>query len=395
MSDTVVVVLVVVGVLVMAAAILVPMWLNRRGEDDDPPGALGGLIRSRDFFLGKGEQGPVEPKLDRFDDEELDVDPTDGFRFDDNQRDIFEPAQEPVAEAGNDAPDAAYFDEGDGEYRRADDDARQIDFWVRIPGSDPVSRDAVLAIYRQQEYMLEHPHGIHGRNSATGAWSNLEKEPESANFTDLVLTIQLCDRSGPVSESELTRFSNLVFTLAESLDRAFKFQGTVEEALEQAQRVHRFCQRNDVFAIINICGEGDRRFRGPEVLRAVEGCGMRYGDMKIFHGPESAGGEPLYSLANMVKPGVFDLEKIKEFSTPGLTMFMSVPRSGNPGEVFSKMAYTARKIANLLGGVLHDQGREPLDDNAIKQLRRQVDDMAAEMSEKGVRPGSEEALRLF
>lgn len=381
--------LIILGIVGLAVVFAVSLYRDRLLElvrNSRPKmGSLGGsLVRSRDFFLGRtAERSGEEPRLGRITDaEQLDIhfEPTFDASDDDDpgQRDEV-PA--PVA-APNDKPQAA-------------GSVRQVDFWVRILGDEPVERDRILAVYREHEYLLEHPHSIHGRAVPSGKWCDLETQPESTNFTDVVMTLQLCDRTGPVDESELHRFTQLVLALSENLDRQFRLQGSVEQALEQAGRLERFCQEYDVFAIINICGEGERRFRGPEVLRAVEGSGMRYGDMKVFHGPDGAAGEPLFSLANMVKPGTFELDRIKEFTTPGLTMFMSVPRSQNPADVFSRMAYVARKIANQLGGVMLDQKKQPLTDASIKQIRRQVEDMGAAMADKGIGPGSEEALRLF
>ncbi len=396
--------LIILGIVALVVVVVATFWRDRVAglvsKARPRMNPLGGsLIRSRDFILGRAtdhradSQFTDEPTLGLLDEaEQMDIgfehrldesgELADSGDIDDVEARAASRPKPRVAPAA----DKAAADEGS---------VRQLDFWVRIIGDAPVERDRILAIYREHEYLLEHAHGIHGRAVPSGAWCDLEKQPDSTAFTDLVMTLQLCDRNGPVDESELTRFTNLVFSLSESLDRQFSFQGTVEEALEQAKRLERFWIENDVFAIINICGEADRRFRGPEVLRAVEGSGMRYGDMHVFHGPEGAVGEPLYSLANMVKPGTFELDRIKDFTTPGLTMFMSVPRCANPGDVFGRMAYVAGKITRQLGGVMLDQKKQPLDDAALKQIRKQVEDMGAAMAAKGISPGSEEALRLF
>lgn len=398
--------------------------------------SVGGLISPDEFVLRRGRlRGNREPTLDRLDEgaheppgfaergsirlddslfEDLDAQDLDAphqVTIEEAQarREAWEEARREVqheeqqrAHAAHPEPetreDVPQDDAGDspGEDPEEDHDSvRQLDYWVRIIGEDPVYRDHVLSIYRQHEYRLEHAHGIHGRLVPSGEWRDLEREPESSMFRNLVLTLQLADRDGAVTESEMTRFNNMVLELAEGLNRQFKFHGSVEEALAQARRVERFCLEYDVLAIINICGDGGRQFSGSEVLRAVEGSGMRYGKMKVFHGPDDSSGEPLYSVANMVKPGVFELDKMGDFSTPGLSMFMSVPRCPNPGDVFSRMAYVAGKITTHLGGVMLDQENNPLNERAIQRIRRQVQEIDRQMTEKGIRPGSEEALRLF
>ncbi|KAA3633324.1 MAG: hypothetical protein DWQ08_02060 [Proteobacteria bacterium] len=400
--------LILLGVVALAVVFAVSWFRDRgrrifHGKVPKVPPVGGSLVRSRDFFFGKPEKLDAdEPTLGRLDeefDEEFDSASVDAAEIAaEADTDLQRPGRPSPKVAPSQPPATQPPLVEEGEPMDAPDDegsVRQLDYWVRISGDEPVERDQILSIYREHEYLLEHAHTIHGRAVPDGKWCDIEHQPESTSFTDLVMTLQLCDRGGPVTESELTRFNNLVFALAESLDRQFKFQGTVEEALAQAVRLDRFCQDNDVFAIINICGEGDRQFKGQEVLRAVEGSGMRYGDLKVFHGPDSANGEALYSLANMVKPGFFELDKMKEFSTPGLTMFMSVPRCASPADVFTRMAYVAGKISNQLGGVMLDQKKQMLDDASVKQIRRQVEEMGQDMTRKGMAPGSEEALRLF
>ena len=397
--------LILIGLVVLVLIIIVSFWKDRFGGlfSRRGGGGLGGggLISTREFVLGDSEKAEpqaenVEPTLDRMDEQDADDDSFDDFFFDAGSDDTGDgPHQLTIGESmarrsagAEEADDEAFAEE-------SYESVRQLDYWVKIVGSDPVERDRILSVYRQQEYLLEHEHSIHGRIAPSGEWRNIESEDETATFMDVVLTIQLADRNGPVNSSEMTRFNNLVFSLSENLDRKFKYQSTTEEAMAQAERLEQFCEDFDVLAIINICAEGDRKFRGPEVLRAVEGSGMRYGDLKVFHGPEGASGEALYSIANMVKPGAFELDRMQDFTTPGLTIYMNVPRCPNPGDVFSRMAYVAGKIATNLGGVMKDQNNHVLDDRAVHQIRRQVEELGQKMTEKGMKPGSDEALRLF
>ena len=79
--------------------------------------------------------------------------------------------------------------------------------------------------------------------------------------------------------------------------------------------------------VINVMAPKAMRFAGNELLDVVLGCGMRFGDLNIFHRhlDESGGGPVLFSMANMVKPGVFDLNTMSAFETPGVSLFMSLP----------------------------------------------------------------------
>jgi len=397
--------LILLGVVVILLIFVVSFWKDRFGglfsnRSSNKRLGGGGLISSREFVLGSEEENTdradIEPTLDRMDVELEEPAPQfEGLLLDDDdgegprqlslgdalhRRAV---SQEETIEQEDDFPEESYSN------------VRQLDYWVKVVGDDPIPRDDILAIYRQQEYMLEHPHAIHGRLASSGEWSDIETEAEDEEFLDIVLSLQLADRNSAVNESEMTRFNNLAFMLSESFDRQFKFQSSSEDALDQASRLEQFSAEFDVLAIINICAEGDRQFRGPEVLRVVEGSGMRYGDLHVFHGPDGDDGEPLFSIANMVKPGVFDLEDMQNFQTRGLTMYMNVPRCKKPGDVFARMSYVANKIATNLGGEMRDQNNNALDDKSIQQIRKQVDEIGANMSAQGMQPGSYEALRLF
>jgi len=66
---------------------------------------------------------------------------------------------------------------------------------------------------------------------------------------------------------------------------------------------------------------------GSDVVVAAEKAGLQFGDMGIFHrmasGKASEG--PVFSMANMVKPGSFDMSKLDALETPGVTLFMTLP----------------------------------------------------------------------
>src|SRR5690606_29706238 len=79
--------------------------------------------------------------------------------------------------------------------------------------------------------------------------------------------------------------------------------------------------------IINVMAMKGEMFKGTALLDIILKCGMRYGDMNIFHRYSDNKGEGalLFSMANMVKPGTFDLDAMDTFETPGISLFMTLP----------------------------------------------------------------------
>ena len=80
----------------------------------------------------------------------------------------------------------------------------------------------------------------------------MEQESEDSRFGDIVVTIQLADRNGPIDDSEMTRFSALVANLSEGTGRGFTFMASIESAMEQANAIAAFVRYFDSVFVVNI-----------------------------------------------------------------------------------------------------------------------------------------------
>jgi cell division protein ZipA len=130
----------------------------------------------------------------------------------------------------------------------------------------------------------------------------------------------------------------------------------------------------DEVLIINVMARRGELFSGPELLENLVTQGLRYGDMDIFHRHESEDGRGkiLFSAANMVVPGTFDLSAMEDFATPGISMFLSLPISGDSLAAYNLMAGTATAIAEALGGELKDENRSVMTRQTIEHDRQRV-----------------------
>jgi len=273
----------------------------------------------------------------------------------------------------------------------------QIDFVVTLPGKGPVSRDTALGVYKQNEYLLEKPRHIYGLGYKTGLWSNLERAPEHSQYRSLALAIQMVDTKGPIGESELNTFSQLALKLADRLQRPTKFSMPFEEALVKAQELDEFCETNDVLASLNILSTGPTGFSGRAIDQAARQFGLQFGAMNIYHrkNDQALGCRHVFSLANLYKPGDFDPAKTDRFRTQGLTLFMNVPCAYQPVRVFDQMVEAAKGLCEQLNGRLEDHEHHQLTDQGIQVIRTQIERISAEMTNRGIVPGSATAMRLF
>ena len=120
-------------------------------------------------------------------------------------------------------------------------------------------------------------------------------------------------------------------------------------------------QAEEVLVISVICRDA-AGFKGPALLQNILESGLRFGEMDIFHRHESmaGNGEVLFSMANAVKPGIFDLDDIDHFSTPAVSFFLGLPGPRHPKQAFDVMVAAARKLSQELNGELKDDQRSVL-----------------------------------
>lgn len=123
-----------------------------------------------------------------------------------------------------------------------------------------------------------------------------------------------------------------------------------------------------------VVARDDGRFRGPDLVVAAEKAGLDFGDMGIFHrlldGKHEAG--PVFSVANMVKPGHFDLGRVTHLETPGLSFFMTLPGPLPALDAWDAMLPTAQRMAELLDGLVLDEERNALGRQRIAHLRDEL-----------------------
>lgn len=133
-------------------------------------------------------------------------------------------------------------------------------------------------------------------------------------------------------------------------------------------------QEPEEVLIINIMAPGENLFSGAVLLDTLLQCGMRFGDMNIFHRYSDIKGEGalLFSMVNMVKPGTFDLDTMDEFETPGISLFMTLPLNADSMQSFELMVETAQRLAKDLDGELKDDQRSVMTKQTIEHCRQRI-----------------------
>lgn len=130
----------------------------------------------------------------------------------------------------------------------------------------------------------------------------------------------------------------------------------------------------DEVIIINVMAREGTQLPGGPLLDVLLQCGMRFGEMNIFHrhAQESGEGPVQFSLANMVQPGTFDLDAMDDFATPGVSLFLTLPMRSDSIKAFDNMRHTAQAIAQTLGGELKDEQRSVMTRQTMEHCRQRI-----------------------
>ena len=83
----------------------------------------------------------------------------------------------------------------------------------------------------------------------------------------------------------------------------------------------------DKIVTLYVAARAGQTLRGPDIVVAAEKAGLTYGHMNVFHrlvdGHPERG--PIFSVANIKKPGSFEMSEIQSLETPAIAFFLTLP----------------------------------------------------------------------
>jgi len=145
----------------------------------------------------------------------------------------------------------------------------------------------------------------------------------------------------------------------------------------------------DKIVSIYLVARAGQAIAGPDLVVAAEKAGLVYGHMNIFHRMVDQHPElgPIFSVANLVKPGHFDLRTIKELQTPGVNFFITLPGPLSALDAWDTLLPTAQRMAELLDAVLLDEERNALGRQRIANIRDEMRAYDRAREKTTIRPG--------
>jgi len=130
----------------------------------------------------------------------------------------------------------------------------------------------------------------------------------------------------------------------------------------------------DKIVTLYLAAKAGAKLHGPDIVVAAEKTGLVYGYMGVFHRlvdnhPERG---PVFSVANIMKPGSFDMAGIQSMETPAIAFFLTLPAPVAALDAWETMLPTAQRMAELLDGVVLDESRNALGRQRIAHIRDEL-----------------------
>ena len=173
--------------------------------------------------------------------------------------------------------------------------------------------------------------------------ANEQSDDELENFDLTINDEELIDEDGSEVDDEDTLVdADTLLTDSEVVDKDFdaynesKVVNTEDdseiiaeqETLNDPELMSSVEEPSDIF-VFNVVARDGSKLGGHELLQFFLTSGFRYGHMNIFHRHENSDGtgEVLFSIANMMSPGTFDLDSMEQFQSKGISFFLTAPNN--------------------------------------------------------------------
>ena len=201
--------------------------------------------------------------------------------------------------------------------------------------------------------------------------------------------LQLASRDGAIGEADLIEFRSAIETLA-SLVGGTASAPEMRTAVDAARALDAFCADTDIQVVVHVQGGP---FPGTKIRAAAEASGLALEPGGKFALRNDAQ-QLLYTLA--ARDGSsFAAATMKDAAPTGLSLALDVARTPDTHHSFESMARLAHQLASVLGGSIVDDNGQALDERAVGAIAQQLDAVRARLEERGIRPGSLVALRVF
>jgi cell division protein ZipA len=162
---------------------------------------------------------------------------------------------------------------------------------------------------------------------------------------------------------------------ASDVDADASLSGAADDAESVTPQPGGRVQREfDLIISLHVMARDEGLISGSELIVATEKVSLIYGAQGLFHrlvdGRPEAG--PIFSMINRLQPGRFELSKITELATPGVSFFMTLPCGLAGLDAWDRMLPAAQRLAGLLNADIYDDEMNLLGRQRIAGIRDEL-----------------------
>lgn len=274
---------------------------------------------------------------------------------------------------------------------------REVDIlgWIPSEGTT-LSRMELLSLIRSFGEKFELPVLLYGQLVDSDTWVNFEEDSVSANYGDLMISMQLTYQGKLMSEQTWWRFFNMGEKIARSLSRSFYPSLSLKSAIRESKRVATFVQNLNIQAVLILESEKGRNLSD----RTIEYLAREYQLVKLENSqvfekldlmsPNSA---PFFTLTKLENGQ--NGENGERSENCGLVLFSDLPCVADPLNAFDQMVDFAWTLENRFPLTVVDEKRQKISSKDIQTIRTHIERFVDDMHYCHIVPGGYLARRLF
>ena len=243
----------------------------------------------------------------------------------------------------------------------------------------PKSRRSLFSLFGRK--LMRSKESVKDEQQATLVAANIEVEAVTEDELDDVLFEEVhvqvdIEEFGKEEPVRVEPVYGDPFVDKEFIDELDQKRSVSLEVAPEEQKAHSDEFEHSEVLVLNVVAKDDRVFAGDDLLQVLITSGLKFGDMNIFHKRNSKEHQSaiIFSVANMLNPGTFDLNNMDEFTTLGISFFLALPTPINNLDAFEQMLGVAQEISDRLGGDFKDDQRNVMTGQTIEHYRQRIRD---------------------
>ena len=126
-----------------------------------------------------------------------------------------------------------------------------------------------------------------------------------------------------------------------------------------------------LLVVLNIMSPKGQLFTGEGIHAVMTSAGLVHGEHQIYHYLQD--NSAVFSIANAIEPGYFDLSRLQSTTTPGLAIFMQLPGPVECRKALESLLEISKRLASALSAELCDENRSVLTQQTISHLTEKVE----------------------